>query len=86
MQLARCIVERLMGELQVQGPRRSKTRRMTIRGATGARPDDLVDGQFAASRPNELWIAVHLRRTIDEFATLEDIDWFNHRRLHGTPA
>jgi putative transposase len=55
--VARCTVERLMRDLGIQGARRGKTRRTTIRDQTAAKPADLVDRQFAAARPNELWVA-----------------------------
>jgi putative transposase len=55
--VARCTVERLMREMGIQGARRGKTRRTTLRDETVAKPADLVDRQFAASRPNELWVA-----------------------------
>jgi putative transposase len=55
--VARCTVERLMREMGIQGARRGKTRRTTLRDETAAKPADLVDRQFAAARPNELWVA-----------------------------
>jgi putative transposase len=55
--VARCTVERLMRALGLRGARRGKTRRTTIRDESAAKPADLVDRQFVASRPNELWVA-----------------------------
>jgi putative transposase len=55
--VARCTVERLMRAMGIQGARRGKTRRTTLRDETAAKPADLVDRQFAAARPNELWVA-----------------------------
>jgi putative transposase len=55
--VARCTVERLMGELHLQGVRRGKTRRTTTPDATAPRPADLVDRDFSATRPNQLWVA-----------------------------
>jgi putative transposase len=55
--VARCTVERLMGELGLQGVRRGKTRRTTTPNATAPRPADLVDRDFSATRPNQLWVA-----------------------------
>jgi putative transposase len=55
--LARCTVERLMAELGLRGAVRGKTRRTTTSDETAPRPDDLVDRDFSASRPNELWVA-----------------------------
>jgi putative transposase len=55
--VARCTVERLMGELGLQGVRRGKTRRTTTPDATAPLPADLVDRDFSATRPNQLWVA-----------------------------
>jgi putative transposase len=55
--VARCTVERLMGELGLRGAVRGKTRRTTTPDTTTARPADLVERDFSASRPNQLWVA-----------------------------
>jgi transposase InsO family protein len=55
--VARCTVERLMGELGLRGAVRGKTRRTTTSDVTAARPADLVDRDFAVARPNRLWVA-----------------------------
>jgi putative transposase len=55
--VARCTVERLMGELGLEGVRRGKTRRTTTAEAAAARPADLVERDFSATRPNQLWVA-----------------------------
>jgi putative transposase len=55
--VARCTVERLMGELHLQGVRRGKPRRTTTPDAATARPADLVKRDFSATRPNQLWVA-----------------------------
>jgi putative transposase len=55
--VARCTVERLMRELGLRGAVRGKPRRTTTPDATAARPADLVDRDFAAQRPNQLWVA-----------------------------
>jgi putative transposase len=55
--VARCTVERLMGELGLEGVRRGKGRRTTTPQETTARPADLVERHFAAQRPNQLWVA-----------------------------
>jgi len=54
--VARCTVERLMGELGLEGVRRGKPRRTTTPNAA-ARPADLVERDFSATRPNQLWVA-----------------------------
>jgi putative transposase len=55
--VARCTVERLMREMGLAGVRRGKRRRTTIPDRAAPRPADLVQRRFAASRPNELWVA-----------------------------
>jgi len=55
--VARCTVERLMGELGIAGVVRGKPRRTTWADGSAPRPADLVDREFAASRPNRLWVA-----------------------------
>jgi putative transposase len=57
MIVARCTVERLMGELGLQGVRRGKPHRTTTPDQTTARPADLVERNFSATRPNQLWVA-----------------------------
>jgi putative transposase len=57
IRVARCTVERLMGELGLEGARRGKTRRTTIPHEAASRPVDLVDRDFSAKRPNQLWVA-----------------------------
>jgi putative transposase len=55
--VARCTVERLLGELGLQGVRRGKSGRTTTPDAAAARPADLVERDFSATRPNQLWVA-----------------------------
>jgi putative transposase len=55
--VARCTVERLMGELGLEGVRRGKAQRTTTSEQAGSRPADLVEWDFSASRPNQLWVA-----------------------------
>jgi putative transposase len=58
VQVARCTVERLMRTEGLCGIRREKTRKTTIgEGAETERPADLVDRQFVADAPNQLWVA-----------------------------
>jgi putative transposase len=54
---ARCTVERLMGELGIAGAVRGKTTRTTIGDEQAPRPADLVERDFSATRPNQLWVA-----------------------------
>jgi transposase InsO family protein len=55
--VARCTVERLMRELGLEGVRRGKPHRTTTPDETAARPVDLVERDFSATRPNQLWVA-----------------------------
>jgi putative transposase len=55
--VARCTIQRLMREMGLQGVVRGKTRRTTTPDETAARPSDLVQRDFSASRPNQLWVA-----------------------------
>ena len=55
--VARCTVERLMGELALEGVIRGQRRRTTVPEPSAPRPPDLVDRNFTASRPNQLWVA-----------------------------
>jgi transposase InsO family protein len=56
--VARCTVERLMSELGLQGVvRGGRKARTTIPGDTAERPLDLVERDFTAERPNQLWVS-----------------------------
>lgn len=55
--VARCTVERLMRMRGLEGVRRGKKYKTTIPDDANARPTDLVDREFAAIRPNQLWVA-----------------------------
>ena len=55
--VARCTVERLMRQMGLAGRVRGKRRRTTIPADVAARPADLVERSFAATRPNQLWVA-----------------------------
>ena len=55
--VARCTVERLMGELGLEGVRRGKPPKTTTPNAAAARPADLVERDFSATGPNQLWVA-----------------------------
>ena len=54
---ARCTVERLMRELGLQGVRRGKRWKTTVPDDVSPKPLDLVDRQFVAQHPNQLWVA-----------------------------
>lgn len=55
--VARCTVERLMRQLGLRGLVRGRRFKTTVPDAGVQRPADLVDRQFVASRPNQLWVA-----------------------------
>jgi putative transposase len=56
--VARCTVERLMRAEGLRGISREKTRKTTTsEGAETERPADLVERQFVANAPNQLWVA-----------------------------
>ena len=55
--VARCTVERLMRSMGLQGVVRGKRIRTTVADEKACRPADLVNREFTASRPNELWVA-----------------------------
>jgi len=55
--VARCTVERLMAQMGLAGRVRGRTKRTTIAADVAARPGDLVERQFRATAPNQLWIA-----------------------------
>jgi putative transposase len=56
--VARCTVERLMRAEGLRGIPREKTRKTTAsEGAETERPEDLVKRKFAATSPNQLWVA-----------------------------
>jgi transposase InsO family protein len=56
--VARCTVERLMREMGLRGVVRGHAFKVTtIVDEAAARPADLVQRKFVASRPNQLWVA-----------------------------
>jgi putative transposase len=56
VEVGRGRVERLMRQEGLVGARRDKSFRTTRPDPTAARPADLVQRQFRASRPNALWV------------------------------
>jgi putative transposase len=57
IRVARCTVERLMRQLDLQGAIRRKPKRTTMPAEVAARPADLVDRHFGVAAPNRLWVA-----------------------------
>jgi putative transposase len=85
--VARCTVERLMGELGLQGVRRGKPHKTTTPDKTTARPADLVERNFSATRPNQLWVAgLTYVRTWSGFGYVAlVIDAFSRMLVAGRP-
>ncbi len=55
---ARCTVERLMRDMGLRGTVRGRAWKITTQSDPAVRhPADLVDRQFVATRPNQLWVA-----------------------------
>jgi len=89
---ARCTVERLMKKLGIQGVIRGTKCWTTVSDDTLARPADLVNRQFVATCPNQLWVAdithvatwsgfVYVAFVIDVFARCI-VGWRVSRSLH----
>ena len=58
LRAARCRVRRLMREMGLAGAVRGRAWTTTTQAQSDAdRPGDLVDRQFTATRPNQLWVA-----------------------------
>lgn len=55
--VARCTVARLMKAMDLRGASRGRQRKTTIPTDIAERPNDLVDRNFKADRPNQLWVA-----------------------------
>ena len=55
--VARCTVERLMGRLRIAEAVRGKKYRTTVPDDLAMRPMDLVQRDFAATQPDQLWVA-----------------------------
>ena len=92
IEVARCTVERLMKRLGIQGVMRGAKCWTTVIDDTLARPADLVNREFTATRPNQLWVAditfvatwagfVYVAFIIDVFAR-RIVGWRVSRSLH----
>jgi putative transposase len=55
--VARCTVARLMRAEGLRGVKRGRRKHTTISDANAVRPADLVDRNFNAESPNQLWVA-----------------------------
>ncbi len=92
IEVARCTVERLMKRLRIQGVTRGAKCWTTVSDDALARPADLVNREFTATRPNQLWVAditfvatwagfVYVAFIIDVFAR-SIVGWRVSRSLH----
>jgi transposase InsO family protein len=88
---ARCTVERLMRTMGIHGVVRGAVTRTTIADSADLRPSDLVNREFKADRPNQLWVAdftyvatwagfVYVAFVIDVFS-LKIVGWRTSRRM-----
>ena len=86
IEVARCTVERLMRDMGLSGAVRGKNFKTTTPCDEASLPADLVQRNFCASRPNELWIAdlshvstwhgfVYVAFVIDVFARMI-VGWY----------
>ena len=57
VRVARCTVRRVMGAMGLAGAVRGRAWLTTTHAGAGGRPADLVDRQFVATRPNQLWVS-----------------------------
>jgi transposase InsO family protein len=55
--VAQCTVARLMRDMGLEGVVRGRKFKTTIPDESALRPPDLVDRNFTATRPNQLWVA-----------------------------
>jgi putative transposase len=75
---------RLMRELGLHGVRRGKPKRTTIAADSAAQPADLVQRNFAAARPDQLWVVdLTYIRTWAGFAYLALVIDVYSRRIPG---
>lgn len=83
-QVARCTVERLMRDTGLTGLIRGAKRRTTIVEPAAPRPPDLVDRNFTAIRPNQLWVSdITYVRTWEGWAYVAFVTDVFSRRIVG---
>ena len=91
--VARCTVERLMRAMGLQGVVRGKPVRTTVSDKAARCPQDKVNRQFQAPRPNALWVSdftyvatwagfVYVAFVIDTFAR-RIVGWRASRTAHA---
>lgn len=96
IKVARCTVARLMRELAIRGTTRGKAPFTTTPDELTHRPEDLVERDFTADRPNQLWVAdltyvrthsgfVYVAFVVDVFSRFI-VGWQASRSLHAELA
>ena len=96
IEVARCTVERLMRQLDIRGAVRGRKPQTTISDELAARPADLVQRDFTATRPTQLWVAdltyvatwrgfVYVAFVIDVFSR-RIVGWRVAQSLHSNLA
>ncbi len=96
IRVARCTVARLMRDMGIRGTTRGKTPFTTTPDVLMHRPEDLVERNFSAERPNQLWVAdltyvrthqgfVYVAFIIDAFSRFI-VGWQASRSLHAELA
>ncbi len=91
IEVARCIVERLMRRQGRRGIRRGKRFVTTRPDETALRPPNQLQGQFRADRPNELWVVdftymstwsgVAFRAFVTDVCARRIVDWRTMSRM-----
>ena len=73
--VARCTIERLMRQMGLQGVTRGRRFKVTTVGNEALpRPADLVERDFTAQQPNQLWVA-----DLTYVATCRLLPWIRSR-------
>lgn len=84
IEIGRDQTARLMRELGIKGVRRGKPKRTTIADETAVRPADLVEREFHAEHPDQLWVVdLSYLRTWVGFAYLALVIDVFARRIVG---
>jgi len=82
--VARCTVERLMREHGIEGVRKGKIQHTTMPGPTPVPATDLVQRNFTAERPDQLWVADFTYiRTWEGWSYLAVVLDVHNRRIVG---
>ncbi|GII59206.1 hypothetical protein Pth03_75950 [Planotetraspora thailandica] len=96
--VARCTVQRLMGELGIVGLVRGKARSTTTTADLAGRPADMVNRHFHAPAPNRLWVTdlTYIRTwsggcrperpSLPAGRRARCRRWSRHGGRHGTPV